>query len=162
MDGRVTYADTSSAENLMRWLVDSDNKILYQVSHSGSRTGMVIVSQEESNVADSSTSSTTYLDPNILVPFNVAGRHGSTFVQGAEAGVSFTEDTTPTALVDLSATDLSLAHSYMGTIGTFRVWDKDLGDDGIVEATNPSLEPSLSLTFEGTGTNSFVVNNWSE
>ncbi len=50
----------------------------------------------------------------------------------------------------------------MGTIGTFRVWDKDLGDTGIVEATNPSLEPSLSLTFEGTGTNSFVVNDWSE
>jgi len=50
----------------------------------------------------------------------------------------------------------------MGTIGTFRVWDRDLGDDGIVEATNPSLEPSLSLTFEGTGTNSFVVNDWSE
>jgi hypothetical protein len=50
----------------------------------------------------------------------------------------------------------------MGTISEFRVWDKDLGDDGIVEATNPSLEPSLSLTFEGVGTNSFTVSDWSE
>jgi hypothetical protein len=50
----------------------------------------------------------------------------------------------------------------MGTIGTFRVRDKDITDDGLVEATNPSLEPSLSLIFEGTGTNSFVVNDWSE
>jgi hypothetical protein len=62
----------------------------------------------------------------------------------------------------LSATDLDLIDDYMGTIGTFRVWDKDLGDTGIVEATNPSLEPSLSLTFEGVGTNSFTVSDWSE
>jgi hypothetical protein len=50
----------------------------------------------------------------------------------------------------------------MGTISEFRVWDKDITNAGLVEATNPSLEPSLSLTFEGVGTNSFVVNNWSE
>jgi len=50
----------------------------------------------------------------------------------------------------------------MGTIGTFRVWDRDITDAGLVEATNPSLEPSLSLTFEGTGTNSFTVSRWSE
>jgi len=30
-----------------------------------------------------------------------------------------------------------------------------------VEASAPSLEPSLSLTFDGTGT-SFTVDDWSE
>jgi hypothetical protein len=50
----------------------------------------------------------------------------------------------------------------MGTISEFRVWDRDITDAGLVEATEPSLEPSLSLTFEGTGTNSFVVNDWAE
>ena len=75
---------------------------------------------------------------------------------------ALTANTTPTALPDLSATDLKIAQNYMGTVGTFRVWDKDLGDDGIVEATNPSLEPSLSLDFIGTGTTSFTVSDWSE
>ena len=161
-DGRVTYADTSSAEILFRWLIDSENKIAHSVSHSGSRTGMISVAQEESNISDDSRSSTDYFNPDVLIPFNVAGRHGSTFVQGAESGVSFTADTTPTALPDLSATDLSFVHDFQGTVGTFRVWDRDITDDGLVEATNPSLEPSLSLTFEGTGTNSFVVNDWAE
>ena len=72
-----------------------------------------------------------------------------------------TEDTTPVELPDLSATDLDLGFDYMGTIGTFRVWDQDLGDDGIVTATAPSLEPSLSLTFDGSGL-SFTVLDWSE
>jgi len=96
------------------------------------------------------------------VPINVSSRHGSTFVNLATDGTSYTANTTPTALPDLSSTDLNLADNYMGTISEFRVWDKDLGDAGIVEATNPSLEPSLSLTFEGTGTTSFTVSDWSE
>ena len=57
---------------------------------------------------------------------------------------------------------MDLVDDYMGTVSEFRIWDKDIGDAGLVEATEPSLEPSLSLTFEGVGTNSFVVNNWSE
>ena len=47
----------------------------------------------------------------------------------------------------------------MGTIGTFRVWAQDLTDEGIVDATEPSLEPSLSLTFDSTES-SFIVEDW--
>jgi hypothetical protein len=95
------------------------------------------------------------------VPYNIASRHGSTFLNGAVDGTALTENTTPVALPDLSAINLSLAPTYMGTIGTFRVWNQDLGNDGIVTATAPSLEPSLSLTFDGSGL-SFTVLDWSE
>jgi hypothetical protein len=47
----------------------------------------------------------------------------------------------------------------MGTIRTFRMWAQDIGDTGLVDATEPSLVPSLSLTFDGTE-NSFIVNDW--
>jgi hypothetical protein len=49
----------------------------------------------------------------------------------------------------------------MGTVKLFRVWANDLGDDGIVDASEPSEEPSLSLTFDGSE-GSFTVLDWSE
>jgi hypothetical protein len=164
MDGRMTYADENQAPQVgyWSWLEDNSNNLTTYLDCGSSRTGQIVFKSEKSAVTDIVKTSATYFSPDILVPYSIASRHGSTFVNGAESGVALTENTTPTALPDLSATDLDLASDYMGTIGTFRVWDKDLGDDGIVEATNPSLEPSLSLTFEGTGTNSFVVNNWAE
>ena len=163
MDGRITYADTGTTEAVLYgWVEDSSNLVNLRISGSGGRIGEVQFRQEEGGTLDVVTSATTYLSPDVLVPYSFASRHGSTFINGATDGVALTANTTPTALPDLSATDANLANDYMGTIGTFRVWDKDLGDTGLVEATNPSLEPSLSLTFEGAGTNSFVVNDWSE
>jgi hypothetical protein len=133
------------------------------ISTSTTNTGLPYFRQYESGTGELVTGSPSSYSPDILVPFDVAARHGSTFINGALEGVALTEDTTPTALSDLSAQDLNLAQIYMGTIGTFRIWDRDITDAGLVEATNPSLEPSLSLTFEGgTGTNSFVVHDWSE
>jgi hypothetical protein len=58
-------------------------------------------------------------------------------MNAAEGGAELTTgvDTTPTALPDLSATNLELGYDYMGTIGKFRMWDDDLGDTGIAEAS---------------------------
>jgi hypothetical protein len=64
------------------------------------------------------------------------------------------------ALPDLSATDLTLGFDYNGTIKTFRIWSQDLGDSGLVAATEPSLEPSLSLIFDNSES-SFIVDDWS-
>jgi hypothetical protein len=169
MEGRMTYADTGAGGStsgrqgevvFYSQFIDASNYLEAFLSTASTATGEVQFVQEASGVRD--TVADAPYSPDILVPYNIASRHGSTFINGAVDGVALTANTTPTVLPDLSSTDLNLAYDYMGTISEFRVWDKDLGDAGIVEATNPSLEPSLSLTFEGTGTNSFVVNNWAE
>ena len=155
MDGRISHRGV--VDTFFRWREDGNNYInnVYWTDY------RFITAQKDGTTYDQVASAVNLFSGDLLEPYNTASRHGSTFINGAVDGVALTEDTTPTLLTDLSDTDLELAFGYMGTIGTFRVWDRDLGDDGIVEATNPSLEPSLSLTFEGTGTNSFVVNNWS-
>jgi len=162
MDGRITYADegVTNTANMLYWQDDSNNFIRHRVRTDSTNVGELQVQQEANNVNDGKAFD--YLEPNILVPYSYAARHGSTFVNLATDGVAQTANVTPTELADLSSIDLDLANDYMGTIGTFRIWDRDITDDGIVEASNPSLEPSLSLTFEGTGANSFVVNDWSE
>jgi hypothetical protein len=163
MEGRMTYADTGALEAVnWRWHIDGSNTLGAYIYTTGAETGELNVFHVANGVTDQVISSASYYAPDILVPYNITSRHGSTFVNAALEGVALTANTTPTALPDLSSTDLSLAYDYMGTISEFRVWDKDLGDDGIVEATNPSLEPSLSLEFSGLGTNSFTVSDWSE
>jgi hypothetical protein len=165
MDGRMTYADTGAVTeaSFVNWVVDSNNEIRIALQTFSTDVGQINFLQDESGYTQVEVASAIdALSPDIFVPFDIASRHGSTFINGAIDGVALTANTTPTALPDLSATDLNLAYDYMGTVGTFRIWDRDITDDGLVEATNPSLEPSLSLTFEGTGTNSFVVNDWSE
>ena len=161
MDGRVTYADTNFYQYLVYWQESSNNNIQIILDHRSSLTGAIQTQQKESGTASTLVTS-NLLSEGINKPFDLAGRYTSTELNLAVDGVALTANTTPTALPDLSSIDLELGYTYMGTIGTFRVWDKDITDDGLVEATNPSLEPSLSLTFEGTGTNSFVVNDWSE
>lgn len=166
MDGRMTYADEDSYSTSIfyRWFGDANNYLVHRIDTALTQTGHQVVQHRVNGVDDYSTGnpSNTMFSPDVLVPFDVAARHGSTFVQAASDGLSPAPNTTPTALPDLSASDLDLAYDYMGTIRNFRVWDKDIGDAGLVEATQPSTEPSLSLTFEGTGTNSFIVNDWSE
>ena len=73
--------------------------------------------------------------PDINVPFNIASRHGSTFINGAVDGTALTANTTPTALPDLSSTDMQIGSTFMGTIKLFRVWADDLTDEGIEEAS---------------------------
>ena len=165
MEGRATYANQNAYNTVSfyKWREDSDNFIRAQITTNSTYEGRIIVNTQVNSVADQVDSfGVDVFEPDVLVPFDIASRHGSTFINAAQAGIAFTENTNPTALVDLSNTDLSLADVYMGTVSEFRVWDRDITDAGLVEATNPSLEPSLSLTFEGVGTNSFVVNDWSE
>jgi hypothetical protein len=160
----MTYADEGENFQIkfLQWLEDGSNFIESSVTTASTTTGRMDFRQEVGGTNDFVSSGNTYFSPDILVPYNIASRHGSTFINGATDGVALTADTDPTRLPDLSSTDLNLAYDYMGTISEFRVWDKDIGDAGIVEATNPSLEPSLSLTFEGAGTTSFTASDWSE
>jgi len=170
MEGRVTYADDGATVSSnaasgtalpFRWRAGGLNYITHVLSTETTNVGTIWFMQEDGGTFDYVLATDEY-SPDILVPFNVASRHGSTFINGAVDGVALTADTTPTALPDLSSTDLELAYDYMGTVSEFRVWDKDITDAGLVEATNPELEPSLSLEFSGSGTNSYVINDWSE
>jgi hypothetical protein len=164
MDGRMTYADNNQSNEVMqyRWRRTSSNYISTSTKTSSSRTGMAVFAQRESvSGADSTVSSANYYSPDINVPFNIASRHGSTFINGAVDGTALTANTTPTALPDLSATDFQIGYIFMGNLGKLRVWADDLGETGIAEATLPSTEPSLSLTFDGSET-SFTVLDWSE
>jgi hypothetical protein len=163
MDGRVTYADTDKATEarFFRWLADGSNFIVSDLVTSGANTGSLAVTQSASAVVDNVSSAASGFAPDILVPYDIASRHGSTFVNAAIDGTALTANLTPVALPDLSATNLQLVFTYNGTIRTFRMWAQDIGDAGLVEATEPSLVPSLSLTFDGTE-NSFIVEDWSE
>ena len=138
MDGLMTYADTGSGVQVSfhNWKLSSNNFINARLNTQGSRTGQVMFYQREtiSGQLILGSSNVAYA-PNTNVPFNIASRHGSTFVNGAVDGTALTANTTPPALPDLSTTNFSLAPTYMGTIGKLRVWADDLGDTGIAEAS---------------------------
>ena len=138
MDGTMTYTDTgiSSEVRPYRWFLDVNNNILADISTSGSRTGQAIFKQTQtSSGLDQVSGTTTSFSAGTNVPFNLAGRYGSTFLNGAHGGTLLTADTTPTVLPALSSTDLNLGQTFMGTIGQFRMWDEDLTDAGITEAS---------------------------
>lgn len=137
MQGRMTYADTGVFTEVApyQWRLDSNNRINLDLLTLSTRTGQFKFSQGSAGTFDSVDSATNAYSPGINVPFNIASRHGSTFINGAVDGVALTADTTPTALPDLSATDLQLAYDYMGTIKLFRMWSDDLADAGIAEAS---------------------------
>jgi hypothetical protein len=164
MDGKVTYADENSFEQVrfVKWENTSPTRVIQlRLETNSTNTGKFAVQQIGGDTADRAVreSGNSYL-PDVLVPFNVAGRFGSNFLNGANDGVASTERTDIVALPDLSATNLPLANKYNGTIRTFRIWSQDITDAGLVEATAPSLVPSLSLTFDDTE-NSFIVEDWS-
>lgn len=144
MKGLMTYADTGTgfASNgtfgevvPFTWRVDSSNYIFVCLSTSLGSTGELVFAQEVSSVFDRVSSSTTLFSPGVNVPFNIASRHGSTFINGAVDGTAFTADVTPTSLPDLSATELLLGRTFNGFISEFRMWGTDIGDSGIAEVT---------------------------
>ena len=137
MKGEMTYADNAlDLEALpFRWQIDTSNRIDARLTTTGSITGQINFRQSSAGVTDTVSSSTAYLSPGINVPFNIASRHGSTFINGAVDGTALTADLTPVALPDLHATNLQLGHTFMGTISEFRMWADDLGNTGIAEAS---------------------------
>jgi hypothetical protein len=140
MQGRMTYADTDDVFELyqIRWEADVNNRILHYVGTDGAFEGNQKFQQRAAAVLDLVSDTTAY-SPGVNVPYNIASRHGSTFINGAVDGVALTVDPTPTALPDLSATDLELGYDYMGTIKLFRMWSNDLADDGIEIASGAPI-----------------------
>jgi hypothetical protein len=137
MDGKMTYADGNDSveAEFYRWEVNSSNVVRAFLRTNSSNTGQVEFRQVAAGTSDTAASSGTLYSPATNVPFNIAGRHGSTFINGAADGTAFTANNTPVALVDLSTTDFKLGLEIMGTIGQFRMWSDDITDAGITEAS---------------------------
>ena len=132
MEGTMTYADTGGAGIVKwyDWLANGNNFITSRLDTSSAPTFL----QNVTGTIDFVQVGGSY-SPGINVPFNTASRHGSTFINGAVDGTALTADTTPTTLPDLSATDMEVGSTFMGTIKLFRVWADDLTDEGIEEAS---------------------------
>ena len=124
MDGTTTGASSTFAD----WTLDASNGILMQSGASD-----FTFTQEAGGVVDTVTGGS--YTSGVNVDFNLAARHGSTFVNGAVDGVALTANTTPTALPILSATNFQIGSTFNGNIGKVRVWAEDLGDTGIAEAS---------------------------
>ena len=137
MQGRMTYADTNASSEVApyQWYKDFNNRIQHYIPTS-TGTGQPIFLQVSSGVADSVSASATYYSPGVNVPFNIASRHGSTFINGSVDGTALTANLTPVALPDLSATDLNLGSTYNGTIKQLRIWADDLTDAGLEAASS--------------------------
>ena len=154
MDGKVTYADEGSFTDrvFFDWTNGTDF-ITYRVSGFSTASGKVDFVQKYAGVQDTINSSNGVIAEGVFSPFNLASRHGSTFINGAVDGTALTADTTPTALPDLSTTDLNLGYDFMGTIGKFRVWSDDLTDTGIATASAPTFTTEFAMTIATTGAN---------
>ena len=136
MDGEMTYADEAAAAQLTlaRWYADASNYIILDVDTDTTATGEINANQNAVGTLDTVVATAEY-SPGVNIDVNVSSRHTSGAINVAKDGTAATEDATPTALPDLSATNMTIAYDYMGTIGKFRMWDEDLGDTGIAEAS---------------------------
>ena len=137
MEGRITFADEDefNAHQFVRWREDTSNFIAIQLGTNTGDGGRYLVQQREGGTNDSVASGIVFTT-GANVSFNIASRHGSTFVNGAVSGTALTADTTPTALPDLSGTNLEIAFDFMGTVRQFVQYDADIGDTGLEEATS--------------------------
>ncbi len=136
MEGRMTYADDNSNNSILRYHTSDNDYVIWERSTTSTRTGKINFFQVANGVTDVVLSADDTYFPDILVPFNIASRHGSTFINGAVDGTALTADTTPVALPDLSSTDLEIGYDFMGTIKTLRIWADDIGDAGLEVATS--------------------------
>ena len=139
MEGLMTYADVNGYNTVVgvEWIKDSSNYIrTLDVSTNSTDTGRPFFAQRSVAVTDTVASTGSPFSPGVNVPFNIASRHGTNFINGAVNGTVLTADTTPTSLPNLSATNLTLGHTFNGYISKFRVWGDDIGDDGLLDVTS--------------------------
>ena len=140
MEGTMTYADNDQTTEMefVNWYKDFNSSIRINLTTGGAlpeSTGDVDFVQREGAVTDRVASRSNLYSPGVNVPFNIASRHGSTFINGAVDGTALTADLTPTALPYLENTDMQIGHTFNGTIKLFRVWAADLTDEGTSEAS---------------------------
>ena len=124
LKGKVTGASST----FINWTADADNGLLVQSSASD-----FTFTQEAATVVDTVTGGS--YTSGINVPFNIASRHGNTFINGAVDGTALTANTTPTALADLTTADFQIGPDFMGHITQVVLYSDDIEDTGLEEIT---------------------------
>ena len=160
MEGTMTYADTGTSGSgsggsgdavFYYWHINAGNYIESFLATNNDQD-LISFAQESSGVRDV-VNLFFGPTPGINVPFNIASRHGSTFINGAVDGTALTADLTPTALPYLENTDMQIGSTFNGTIKLFRMWADDLTDEGIATGTIADNAFSVSggyfLTADG-------------
>lgn len=125
MQGRATGGALVPA----RWYLDASNYLTQEIN-----TSDFTFEQAASGTVDAVTGGS--FTSGVNTSFNISSRHGSTFINGAVDGTALTANTTPTALPDLSAADMSLG--YAGgpmVLKSVRMWAADITDAGLEAAT---------------------------
>ena len=138
MEGDLTISDEDSIyqAEMVRWQLDANNYIKNRARTTADVDSFRLDSlQAVGGTTYPINMQTPYKAVGVNVPFNIASRHGSTFINGAVGGTALTADTTPVALPDLSSTDLRIGKDLMGNVKQVRIWAVDMGDTGIAEAS---------------------------
>ena len=125
MKGTMTGANST----FINWTADADNGLLVQSGASD-----LTFTQEDATVVDTVTGGT--YTSGINVPFNIASRHGATFINGAVDGTALTANLTPTALPDLTTADFQIAPTFMGHIQELPLYADNVADTGLEELTS--------------------------
>jgi hypothetical protein len=138
IQGRMTYTDTGGLSSILfRQYKNSSENIGAYLYTTGAETGEVNFFQVSGGVSANVPSATDAYGQGVNVPFNIASRHGSTFINGAVDGTALTENTTPTTFPDLETTNLQLAYSGGPIIlEEFSLWDVNITDAGTEDATD--------------------------
>ncbi len=125
MDGTVT-GDT---QTLARWYLDANNAILQDIGSTD-----FTFTQEAAGVVDTVTGGS--FTSGVNTAFNIASTHASTLLAAAVSGTALTDNTTPVALPDLSASAFEIGYGLNGNIGQIRLWADNITEAGREEATS--------------------------
>ena len=132
MSGEVSWS--ASDPKLLRWYGGYYNQIQFELND---LWGRLEFTQGADGKLSQYNSSNNTIPEGLNVPFSFAGTSASTFLTAAVNGVALTTNTTPTALPDLSATEVDLLPTFNGTVAEIRYYSADVGDAGRLEGSQP-------------------------
>lgn len=141
MSGKFDYREDGTSSNItfIDWQAiagtAAENRVQWRLDTSNSLTGSVLYLQADASAAASFVRSADIYNEGTNIDFNLASRHTAAAINGAVNGVASTASTDPTSLPDISANNVSIGLRFMGNVSIIRMWDEDIGDAGIVDAT---------------------------
>lgn len=133
LEGRMNFADTGSAAaaRFFDWRADGGNHLSAGLNTAGTATGQIQVSSAHSGAASTASGAASACAPGLNVPVSFAARHPAAQLELTAKGETAAGSPAPSALPDLAAAGIGLAPAFKGSLGRFRLWDRDLGSAGI-------------------------------